>query len=46
MFQWEPPLNPPEKFQEILWRMQMTEEEYYEYLKEIEEKKIDAFMHL
>lgn len=33
-------LSPAETFQEMLWRLEMTEEEYHMYLKEVEEAKI------
>lgn len=42
MLTWELPLSPPETFEEMLCRMKMTEEQYFKYLKEIEEAKIDA----
>jgi len=44
MLNWEPPLDPPTTFADLLYHMQMTEEEYYEHLKAVEESKIDAYL--
>lgn len=46
MFTWEPLLTPPETLQEMLWRLEMTQDEYLEHLDEIEKQTIDAYMHL
>lgn len=34
---WEPPLSPPECFEEKLRHLEMTEEEYFEYLDKLED---------
>lgn len=38
--------SPPETFQEMLWRMNMTEEQYYQHLKDKEEDEISYYMDL
>jgi hypothetical protein len=43
MFTWEPPLEPPTTLWDLLEHLQMTEEEYYQHLKDKEEALIDAY---
>ncbi len=41
MLHGEPPLSPPESFGDMLLRIKMSEEEYFKYLDEVEELKIN-----
>jgi hypothetical protein len=38
------PDTPPETFQEKLWRLGMTEDEYYEHLKDMEEAEVSSYI--
>jgi hypothetical protein len=46
MFLWEPPLEPPTTFQDLLYHLQMTEDEYFQHLKDKEEAEIEYYMDL
>jgi hypothetical protein len=46
MFKCYLPDSPPETFQEMLWRLNKTEEEYDQYLKDKEEAEIGYYMDL
>ena len=44
MFRCHEQINPPELFQEMLWRLGKSEEEYFEILEEAQQAKAEYYV--